>query len=206
MTLDTSIAIGKPHNVREIFDFCRLLLKTPEDTPVIERVCGDWRAGCKEISNPIGIGLAALLEVYYGADGPMVHRHDKWCEVEVGPAKWDDTGQQMVTQAEVDSHTASIAANPCENGWAAIEVTFDTAYGYRGDGGESCSDLHARLIRAFGQWLDARGLPWKWQNEYTGEWFDSYDGLDEFGDAHRATGADAWFRNIVVPAIAGGTR
>lgn len=135
MTLDTSIAIGKPCDVREVFAFCRTLLGAPEDTPVRERVCDDYKAGCKTIGNPIGIGLPALLEIYYG---------------------------------------------------------------------ESCSDLHARLIRALGQWCDGRGLPWKWQNEYTGEWHDAYDGLDEFGDAHKATGADNWFRNTVMPAITSG--
>lgn len=182
MTLCTSIAIGKPHNVREVFDFCRTLLDTPDGTPFEQRVCGDWRPGQREIYNPPGIDLAAWLWIYYGADGPMIVPADD-------PEDPD----------EVDH----VKSTPTKNGWAAIEVTFDTAYGYRGPDGESCSDLHARLVTALGQWCDARGLPWKWQNEYTGEWHDQYDGLAEFGDAHRTTGADDWFRHTVMPAILG---
>jgi hypothetical protein len=181
MTLTTSIAIGEPYNVREIFDFCRQLLGTPEGTPVNEGVCDDdFRPGCKEIYDPGGIGLAARLWIFYGADGPMTHKCDKWCATEVGPAKWDDSGQRMVTQKEIDEHNADVEGDPTKNGWATIEVTFDTSYVYRGDDGESCSDLHARLITALGQWLDSKGLPWKWQNEYSCEWFDRFDGLAEF--------------------------
>lgn len=186
MTLNTSVAIGKPHNVREIFDFCRLLLNTPAGTPVETGPSNSerpWRKGQKWINNPCCVGLDAWLRLYYGADGPMSHTCDAICNADCIEATSDD---------------------PTENGWTAIEVTFDTAYGYRTDDGESCSDLHARLVRALGQWLDARGLPWKWQNEFTGEWFDRYEGLDTFGNAFRSTGAEDWFTNVVQPAIAAG--
>lgn len=205
MTLDTRVAIGKPHNVREIFDFCNQMLGAPAEVLTEHQDCDGDRAGQRGLLNKPLQGLPAWLWMFYGVDGPMVHRHTKWCETEVGPAKWDDDGTVMVTQAEVDEHAASVAADPTENGWAAIEVSFDTAYGYRGEGGESCSDLHARLVTALGLWLDKRGLPWKWKNEYTGEWHDGADGLDRFGAAHRASGADAWFRNQVMPVIANGT-
>jgi len=187
MTLCTHIAIGKPHHVREIFDFCRTLLDTPAGTPVEagpeEGSPLAYADGRKWIANPGGIGLGAWLWVYYGVDGPMRHVHDKWCTDDDGVCEYADS------------------ENPTDNGWAAIDVTFDTAYGYRGENNESCSDLHARLVSALGAWLDARGLPWKWQNEYTGEWSDRFDNLDAFGDAHRATGADAWFHNVVAPAL-----
>lgn len=195
MTLDTSIAIGKPTPVRPLFDFCRELLGTPADTRVNEGVCDGSRLGQKEIYNPGGIGLPAWLWIYYGADGPFeVHQHDEFCSVTLG-------GKYDTTQQEIDEHAEWIANDPTENGWAAIEVTFDTAYGWRGPSGESCSDLHARLIRAVGQWCDRKGLPWKWQNEFTGEWHDGTDGLDEFGDAFRSTGAQDWFTTKVLPAI-----
>ena len=200
MTLNTSIAIGKPTNVREVFDFCRGLLNTPTNTPFTDRI-DEHHPGRKEIFNPGGIGLDAWLWIYYGADGPMTHVHDEWCATEAGPAKWDSDGEVMVTQEDVDQHTAEVAAHPTMNGWAAIEVTFDTAYGYRGPDGESCSQLHARLIAQLGAWLDRKGLPWKWQNEYSGEWFDGYDGLAEFAGAHKSTGAAAWFESTVVPFI-----
>lgn len=205
MTLNTSIAIGRPHDVKEVFAFCNLLLDAPTSVKTEHEDCDSGhRVGQRQILNKPMQGLCAWLWIYYGADGPMVHQHSKWCDTEVGPAKWDDTGKVMVSQEDIDRHAADIAAEPTSNGWAAIEVTFDTAYGYQGENGESCSDLHARLIRALGQWLDARGLPWKWQNEYSGEWHDRYDGLDEFGDAHKATGVDAWFRDMVLPAIESG--
>jgi hypothetical protein len=200
MTLCTSIAIGKPHNVREIFDFCNRLLAARDSVQFEQKDC-EYRPGQRRIANAPMQGLSALLWIYYGIDGPMVHEHDEWCETEVGPAKWDKTGQAMVTKEDIDEHRASIDGDPTQNGWGAIEVTFDTAYGFKGEGGESCSDLHARLVTALGQWLDVRGLPWKWNNEFTGEWFDRYDGLAEFGDAYRATGAADWFQNLALPAI-----
>jgi hypothetical protein len=176
MTLNTSVAIGAPTDVREVYAFCRKLLDTPEDVQPQESEDGHQRC----IRNPGGIGLAAWLWINYGADGPLRHECESWCDEDCDDAAGD---------------------RPTDNGWAAIEVQFDTAYGYRGADGESCSDLHARLVTALGRWLDRKGLPWKWQNEYTGEWFNRFDQLDAFGDAHRSTGADDWFRNVVLPAI-----
>jgi hypothetical protein len=203
VTLNTSIVIGRPYNVHEVFAYCRVLLNTPEDAPVLtgpkpgeER---DYRPGQKWIYNPGGIGVDAWLWIYYGADGPMVHEHDEYCATEPG-------GEFGYTQADVGDHSEDVRQTPTENGWGAIEVTFDTAYGYRSDEGENCSQLHARLVAQLGNWLDERGLPWKWQNEYTGEWFDRYDGLDEFVNAHKSTGAADWFDNIVLPLIEHGVR
>jgi hypothetical protein len=208
VTLNTSIVIGKPYNVHEVYAYCRALLNTPEHVkaeygpePGEER---SYRSGQKWVLNPGGIGLDAWLWIYYGADGPMVHQHDKWCDIEVGPAKWDDEGNHTVTQEMVDDHAEQIANDPTENGWGAIEVTFDTAYGYRSDSGEGCSQLHARLVAQLGKWLDQLALPWKWQNEYTGEWFDGYNGLSEFVGAHESTGAASWFNDVVMPAIQAG--
>lgn len=197
MTLNTSVVIGKPHDVREIYSVCRALLDTPDHVEPIERPAntgGFYRDELASIGHPVGVGLSALLDIRYGVDGPMQHVCGSDCEV--------DPAGGYPTEADIEETHQWAARSPTQNGWAAIEVTFDTAYGYRGEDGESCSDLHARLVTALGRWLDARGLPWKWQNEYTGDWFDRFDGLAEFGDAHRSTGADAWFRNLVLPAIA----
>jgi hypothetical protein len=189
VTLDTRVAIGAPTDVRELFAFCQRLVDTPSGV--------DAQVNERSIGNPPGIGADAWLIVYHGGDGPLpVHEHDKWCATELG-------GEWNHTQEDIDEH-ASVANDPTENGWAVIEVSFDTAYGYKGPSGESCSDLHARIVTALGQWLDAKGLPWKWKNEYSGEWFDRFDQLDQFGDAHRATGADDWFRGQVLPLIEGG--
>lgn len=186
MTLDTRVAIGGPVDHLEVYTFVRELVATPGH---IEPHQGDAYTGegLRRIGNPMGIGLCALIDVTYNpAGGPFpLHVHDQWCH----------------TQDDVDEHNAWVATDPRENGWAHVEVSFDTTYGYRGESGETCSDLHARLVAALGQWLDARSLPWKWKNEYTGEWFDRFDQLDQFGSAHRAIGADAWFRTVALPAI-----
>lgn len=63
--------------------------------------------------------------------------------------------------------------------FAAID--FDTAYGYRGENGETCSALHVQLMTRVGKWLDEQSVPWQWRDEFTGEVHDAYDGFDTFG-------------------------
>lgn len=196
MTLDTRVAIGAPIDAHELYAFCRTLLDTPEHVePDTGSAWGDERLA--RIGNPGGIGLAAWLSISYTTDGGPFprHEHDKWCSVELD-------GEYETTQTEIDAHAESVATDPTDNGWAYAEVSFDTAYSFRGEDGETCSDLHARLVTALGAWLDARAIDWKWRNEHTGEWFNRDDQLTAFGDAHRSTGADAWFRGVVQPAIA----
>ena len=172
MTLDTRIAIGGPYNAHEVFRFCRTLLGTPEHIEPRHGEGADHlsagRAGQKMIGNPYGGSVSTWLQIWYGADGPMVHQCDELCPTE-----------------DRDDHDRWVADNPTRNGWAAIEVSFDTDYGYRWQNGESSSALHARLVTALGRWLDERGLPWKWRNAYTDEWFDRYEGLDEFEATER---------------------
>lgn len=204
MTLDTRIAIRTtaPTSAREVFQYCRALLNTPADVPVEERVGEGHRQGQRELANPCGIGLDAWLIVYYGADGPMHHVCTEWCETEVGPAKWDKTGKVQHTAEDVAEHREYIAEKPTTNGWATIEISIDTSYGFMNDRGESCSDRHARFIAELGEWLDQRGCAWKWQNEYTCEWFDRYDGLEDFGNFHTSDGGPAqWFADMVMPAV-----
>jgi len=52
----------------------------------------------------------------------------------------------------------------------AVEVNFDTAYGYKAANDAGCGDLHAAFIVRIGEWLDARGVDWSWYNEFTGDW------------------------------------
>lgn len=60
-------------------------------------------------------------------------------------------------------------------------IDFDTAYGYRGENGETCSTLHVQLMTRVGKWLDEQSVPWKWRDEFTGKVHDAYDGFDTFG-------------------------
>jgi len=78
------------------------------------------------------------------------------------------------------------------------EVYLDTSYGYR-DGGWSCSLLHAWLVASIGAWLSERGIPWQWENEFTGDIHTGTDGLREF--VGKGLEAEAWFHGVVVPAI-----
>ena len=89
-------------------------------------------------------------------------------------------------------------------GLSPVDVTFDTVRAYRGRGRESCTDLHARLVTALGRWLDARSLPWQWYDEHRDVWSVRFDGLAEFGDAHRAYGSVAWFRRAAMEVDADG--
>lgn len=210
MTLDTRIAVRAANvSAHEIFMYCRTLLSTPDGTPYCTEAdnhTGEPRnPGEKELWHRPGLGLDAWLMLYYGADGSLpCHVHDDFCDAEVGPAKWDTRPvPQMVTQEMVDEHAEWVASDPTENGWATVEISIDTAYGFKGDNGESCSDRHARFIHELGLWLDTRGCEWMWKNEYTGEWFTGRDGLDAFGRYHASEGGPGeWFAGVVIPAIA----
>lgn len=77
-------------------------------------------------------------------------------------------------------------------------VNWDTGYAYRDDKG-GCEALHARLIFALGSYLESLGVTWSWQNEFTGEIFPGYEGLESFiGDGEKARD---WYREVVVPAM-----
>lgn len=182
MTLDTTIAIDIPSEDPEaaawrLYHFARGLVDTPNDIKHAPLKPKEY--GCRSIRNPMGIGLNAWMRVNYDHN---LHEHGPDCE-DPDEAKW-------------------IHSDPCSIGLATHEVLFDTTYGYRGDNGETCSDLHARYIIALGRWCDQQGLKWWWQNEFTGEWHRGTEGLAEFGDAFRDTGAEAWFQTKVIPAIA----
>lgn len=67
----------------------------------------------------------------------------------------------------------------------SIEVSFDTAYGYRAANGAGCSDLHAWLVQGVGRWLTDRGLTWYWFREYDGSWHPSSTPVTLLGDPER---------------------
>jgi len=184
MTLKTTVAIGKPYPVREVFNVCRDMLNTPDDVPILHEIPAlPW--GNEEIlRHPAGVGLDAWLLVYYSRSSYIEHACSDICKDRGCDPDPDD---------------------PRGNGWSSILVTFDTAYSYQGPQGESCTQflagLVAGLVAGLGVWLDDRGLPWQWQDEYTGEWHSRYDKLGEFVGAHHDSGADYWFRHLIIPMI-----
>ena len=125
------------------------------------------------ISNDPDQGLCAWLMVHYRPGTALRAKleHDEDCE-----ADCDYPGHVL----------------PC---WA--EVSFDTAYSYRGPEGSS-GGLHARIVAELGKWLDGQGIPWSWANEFTGEVHEGYEGLTEL--APGGAEASAWFRDIAAPA------
>jgi hypothetical protein len=164
MTLTTKIAIVEPTPVREVFDACRRLL-SGEGVPFTHDL-STWKDGVTVYRNQAGAGLHALLWVEYGADAPLVP----------SPESADDPDERSYY--------------PPVDQWSVV-VYFDTTYGYRGDHGGSCDDLHAWLIRELGHWLSERGLTWLWNEEYNGEWHPSTDPVDAFGDPERGRLSDS---------------
>lgn len=188
MTLDTRIYVHTPVDVHELFREGQRLLhlcyldegsedRTPERQRFRDEESGWGRyVGAWSIFNEIGQGLPAILDVTYRPDAPLkatAAECDRWCS------------------DPCDRESPHRPAHWCE-------ISLDTAYSYSTAIG-SCTDLHVVLIRAFAQWLDARGASFSWQNEYTGEIHDGLSGLEDFASDGRK--ADAWFRDTVVPAI-----
>lgn len=163
MMLSTSVVIGVPANVSELFAYCQRLIGTPDG---VEPVTGLWQFPPNSfaghhwyIANPTDLGLPTDLWINY-ADGPM---------------------RELPAPGEDAKYVKWREATPTHNGFARVEVSFATDDGYRGEGGETFSGRHARLVTALGKWLDAKGLPWKW-SEF-GTWHDRFDGLDQFAVA-----------------------
>lgn len=99
-----------------------------------------------EFRSTLGQGLAAILEVTYAADGPLV-----W-----PPYEYDDPDEPPTVEP-MREHLVS--------------VDFDTAYGYKNDRGGGCGDLHAFLLNEVGGWLTERGVEeWMWHHEERGTW------------------------------------
>ena len=185
MTLDTRIYLHDRADYREVFVKCNQLIGAHEGIRFTDEPVSDWKDGKRlrgpedgewTIWNAPGQGLCALLDLSYRKDAPLraPGDHYRYCE-----------------------------PDECDGGCAPacwLEVSFDTAYGYRGDNGEGCGDLHARLVAELGRWLDGKGVRWSWQNEFTGEIHSGYEGLTELGAGGLA--ALEWFAAEALPAIA----
>lgn len=63
------------------------------------------------------------------------------------------------------------------DGVVCLEVCFDTPYSAVSTRGETCGQLHARLVREMGAWIGEHGAPWWWYDEREGEWHAGCEGL-----------------------------
>ena len=175
MTLNTHIYVQGEVNIQELFAFCQELVGSTPDTLI--------REDKGSIANRGGQGLDAWLEIEYGSPLRAEGTHGEYCRKS---PDWDGE--------EEDDGQCYSACTPC---WA--KVSFDTAYGFRGPDGSGCTQLHAGYIVKLGLWLQARDVPFSWQNEYTGEVHQTFRGLDDFlGEGEKARD---WFTNTVKPAI-----
>ena len=193
MTLSTNLYVLGPVDVRALFHFAQGLLTKYDDRPTpqqpADQVWKDeerhavWKdPGARTIRNEIGQGLPAILDIDY-RPGAMLRTaeqaaaHDEDCD--------DDCSGKYHSRA-------------C---WADLDL--DTTYGYRDARGWGCGDLHAVLVGEIGNWLDERGIPWEWQNEFTSEVHGGDDRYERLIDlASSGFEASAWFRTSVLPAIA----
>jgi hypothetical protein len=177
MTLDTRIYVVDEIDLRELFTKCQsLLTQYDEQGRAPEQQRSKMYPG--SLDNEPMQDLPAWLMVHHGGERPHRTAGDGW--------KYAEPGDPVCTETE---HSPVC--------W--YEVSYDTAYGYRGPDGMGCGDLHARLIAELGAWLDGKGVRWKWQNEFTGEVHEGYDRLIEL--ASGGFEATSWFQTTVVPAI-----
>lgn len=186
MTLDTRVYVLGKIRYKDVFAKCGQLIGATEATKFRDEQVKTWRAGVGTpepgnawcIGNNVDQGLCALLDIHYRLDAPL-RAADNGCEWYCDPGCDDEH------------------SNPA----CWLEVSFDTAYGYRDEHGRGCGDLHASLVSQLGQWLDEHQVRWLWQNEFTGDIHSGYERLTDL-----CTGgfeAAAWFRMTVLPAITG---
>lgn len=182
MTMSTSVYVRGPVNPERLFRFMQAALSEspqvdyhrPPGQPYVRpdgstyepsdmNTCGVW-------GNRIGQGLPAILDVEYGADGPLsVEYYD--CEAEPEWCSCADGAPHEVDRLR--------AFEPL-----CVKVWFDTTYGYKADNGARCGDLHAHLVATVATWLaDQPGAPgFVWSNGETDITSDTLDRLHELGD------------------------
>lgn len=133
----------------------------PDGQPRCHRTTGvPFTEDDNEYRSTLGQGLAALLEVTYAADGPLI-----W-----PPPDWD-------------------CGDPTDPiGPHAVSINFDTAYGYKNARGGNCADLHAFLLTEIEAYLGDLPLPpqWCWLDECAGSWHKP-DQIHLLGDPERGS-------------------
>ncbi len=169
MTLATLIVVKDPVPVEALFRYGQSLLSADPTSQKWERreaEEGDFRWTINpQIRNTIGQGLPSMFIVTYGADGPL----------DLGPPDYaDDDPDWNKHEDQRREHQSG-----------CVHIDLDTSYGYRGPNGGGCSDLHAWLVLMLGSWVERYGARFEWQQEFTGDWFDSVLDVHELGDPER---------------------
>jgi len=182
MTMSTSVYVRQPVNPERLFRFMQKALSdrpqkdyhrapgqpyvredgsTYEPTDMHE--CGKW-------GNRLGQGLPAILDVEYGADGPLAMEYYD-CQAE----------PEYCDHLPGEDHDVDHLRR-----WEpyCVKVWFDTGYSYSEANGATCGDLHAYLVASVAAWLaDQPGSPgFVWTNGETDITSDNLDRLGELGD------------------------
>lgn len=189
MTLSTNVYVLDRVNHLEVFRLCQSLL-TPYDTdrrgPEQQQWSNEstsaWRGdGAWCISNAIGQGLPAILDITYRPDGPLRT-----------PEQVAECDEDCDPDCDKDHYRRAC--------W--LDIDFDTSYGAEFGGNMGCGDLHATLVAELGKWLDGRGVRWEWRNEFTGEIHGGSDRFERLIDlVSDGFAATAWLQTMVLPAI-----
>ena len=182
MTLATHIAVTKPVPAEDLYKLVDDMVRSPGRAESIA-----YRAPGK-IHNRIGQGNASMLDIEFAADGESITAvaplHDEYrAELAEDGVIWDDVWEGWYPPVDY---------------FATIGL--DTAYGYRGPNGQTCSMLHGSIIIAVFQFALGHGAGIVWRNEFTGTWHDGLDGLD--GLVQGGVDAVGWYENTIVPVIA----
>ena len=182
MTMSTSIYVQQPVSPERLFRHLQAALsdrpqrdyhRLPGQPYVRENGTvyeSPGHADRGEWGNRIGQGLPAILQVEYGAGGPLAidhwdcQSHPEYCECSPG---------------EVHDLSPLRRFEPL-----CLKVWIDTAYGYRAANGASCGDLHAYMVATVADWLaNQPGDPgFVWSNGETDIASDTLDRLHELGD------------------------
>lgn len=141
MTLDTRVYVLDPIDRTAVFRKCQEIIaqwderrRTPEQHRTEDTDWGDHRV----LMNESFQNLPGWLILHYRPGGPY--------RTEAQAAEHDHCD---------DDCDGSTHAPAC---W--MEVSIDTAYGYRGPDGMNCGSLHARFVAELGAWLDEQRPSW----------------------------------------------
>lgn len=172
MPLNTEIYILDEIDPHKVFNFCNELMGVKK--PIFTEAYDEWQQNpVISLDNAPGQGLPAWVMSNYRRKGPLY----------------------SMAQYERDSETGK---NRLVTPACFMEVSFDTAYGYRDSYGGS-TELHGRYIVALQEWLAKRNVSMCWKNEFTDTIHHGNEGLEAFfngGDR-----ANEWFTNSVLPVF-----
>jgi hypothetical protein len=142
MTLDTRVYVLDPVPRDQVFRKCQQIIAnydTEGRAPEAQRWRDDHEWGDHHVLMNEGMqGLPGWLIVHYRPDGPY-------------------RTEQQAQQCDYCEPGCDGSTHPpaC---W--LEVSIDTAYGYRGPNDMNCGSLHARFVAELGMWLDSLLVSW----------------------------------------------